>query len=112
MPSLPSWGGPSPLTAMMEWAVTPSAMGSEDSVLMDGWEGDMLSTALGIRSKAALRCPSLLRVSMSVATPAANAGSLMKRVSHPTMPIAGRGGPRWGGAAEMKGRGGGAGAAE
>src|SRR3972149_5136485 len=80
----------------MEWAVTPSAMGSEDSVLMNGWEGDILSTALGRRSRANAPRRSLLSVKRSVAAPARFTGSLMKRVSHPTMPIADRGVPRWG----------------
>src|SRR5215467_13327044 len=46
-PSLPSSGGPSPWTAMIEWAVTPGATGSDASVRIAGLDGLMLSTLLG-----------------------------------------------------------------
>src|SRR6266566_3566917 len=48
-PSSPVSTGPSPLTAMMEWASTPGSIGMTESVLTNGFRGDMLSTAVGKR---------------------------------------------------------------
>ncbi|MHC4454653.1 MAG: hypothetical protein ACYSWS_08140 [Planctomycetota bacterium] len=50
-PSFPVVGSLSPLTAMMEWVLTPGATGISDRTMSNGFCGDMLSILVGVLSR-------------------------------------------------------------